>query len=401
MEAIQNGSEQMVEDMRSPEGSREANMEAIGRITAGVAHDFNNQLTVISGFATVALNQIDADHPAHDSITEVARAADRATHLVKQLMSFARKQKLSPKVLDPNALVTSAIPSLEKLIGSAVPIEVSLGEEVGTIRVDPTHTQELLGNLATNARDAMRQQGTLRITTSMVEVSAAQAEEHLDATPGPHVVISVTDTGSGMDAETLSHIFEPFFTTKGKGRGTGLGLATAYGFVVQSGGHITIDSVVGEGTTFHILFPVTDAPADADAPVEYGAKLDAKEQGTILVAEDEKPVRTLLVRVLKAAGYSVIDAEDGFDAIEKFKKHTGTIDMLMTDIVMPGMNGRTLSRKIQNDQPGIKVIYISGFSGGAVSAEDVAAEGAVFVSKPFSPEALLKTVKEHLATPAT
>jgi len=195
----------------------------------------------------------------------------------------------------------------------------------------------------------------------------------------------------------MAHIFEPFYTTKGKGRGTGLGLATVYGFVVQSGGHITIDSTVGTGTTFRVLFPLADAPAENEAPATFDAKLDAKEQGTVLVAEDEKPVRTLLVRVLKAAGYSVIDAGDGFEAIEKLKEHTGTIDLLMTDIVMPGMNGRALARKILNDRPGIKVIYISGYSGGAVSPEEIEAEGSVFVHKPFSPEALLKTVKEHLA----
>jgi two-component system cell cycle sensor histidine kinase/response regulator CckA len=372
-------------------------MEAIGRITAGVAHDFNNQLTVISGFATVALNQLDKDHPAYDSICEVAKAAERSTQLVKQLMSFARKQKLSPKVLDANALIGSMVPSLEKLVGSSVTIELALDETIGTIRVDPTHTQELLSNLATNARDAMREAGMLKIATRVVDVSASEAELHIDATPGKHVCIEVADEGCGMDAETMAHIFEPFYTTKGKGRGTGLGLATVYGFVVQSGGHITIDSTVGVGTTFRVLFPMADAPAEKDTPATFDAKLDAREQGTILVAEDEKPVRTLLVRVLKGAGYTVIDAGDGFEAIEKLKGHTGTIDLLMTDIVMPGMNGRTLARKILNDRPGIKVIYISGYSGGAVNREEIQAEGSVFVHKPFSPESLLKTVKEQLA----
>ena len=401
MNATDYGMSNVMERGQDTGEARAANMEAIGRITAGVAHDFNNQLTVIAGLATVALGQVGEDHPAHDSITEVVKAAGRATDLVKQLMSFARKQKLHPKALDMNKLVTAAVPSLETLVSSGVSLSLALGEGLGTVSVDPTHTQELLANLATNARDAMRSDGVLTIATELLDVSAEQAAGHHDATPGPHVVLRVTDTGCGMDGETLSHVFEPFFTTKGKGRGTGLGLATAYGFVVQSGGHITVESTLGAGTTFSVHFPVIDAPAEAEAPNAFGGKIEGKEHGTILVAEDEKPVRTLLTRVLKAAGYTVIDAGDGFEAIEKCKAHKGSIDMLMTDIVMPGMNGRTLSRKVQADVPGIKVIYISGFSGGAVNADEIAAEGAVFVHKPFSPEALLKTIKEQLASKAT
>ncbi len=365
-----------------------ATMEALSRLTAKVAHDFNNQLTVISGFAALAGKQLDDEHPVRDSLNEIARAADRSSQMISQLMTFSRKQKLNPKVVKADDLLRSARPALERLVPSFLELGFDLNAGDGAIRVDPIQLEELLANFTTNARDAMNEGGQLTITSDTVTIHA-----HPTLAAGPHVVFRVSDTGCGMDAVTVSKIFEPFFTTKAKGKGTGLGLATAYGFVLQSGGHIDVDSTPGVGTTFTLYFPQVHAPVEEVSDDGYVSEITAEGKGTVLVAEDEGPVRTLLSRVLKAAGYNVLDAEDGEQALTLSEGHGGHIDLLVTDIVMPGMNGRMLAKRILADRPDTKVMYISGYSGGVAKADDIAAEGATFIRKPFSPDSLLSSVK--------
>ncbi len=365
-----------------------ATMEALSRLTAKVAHDFNNQLTVISGFAALAGKQLDGEHPVRDSLNEIARAADRSGQMISQLMTFSRKQKLNPKVVCADDLLRSARPALERLVPSFLEIAFELAAGDGTIRVDPIQLEELLANFTTNARDAMSEGGRVTIATDTVMIHA-----HPSLAAGPHVVVRVTDTGCGMDAMTASKIFEPFFTTKAKGKGTGLGLATAYGFVLQSGGHIEVDSAPGAGTTFTLYFPQVDAPVEEATAEPVISDISVDGKGTVLVAEDEGPVRTLLSRVLKAAGYNVLDAEDGEQALTLSEGHGGEIDLLVTDIVMPGMNGRILAKRVLADRPDTKVMYISGYSGGVAKADDIEAEGAIFIRKPFSPDSLLSAVK--------
>jgi two-component system cell cycle sensor histidine kinase/response regulator CckA len=373
---------------RATRGEQNATMDALSRLTAKVAHDFNNQLTVISGFSSLADKQLDGEHPARESLSEIARAADRSSQMISQLMTFSRKQKLNPKVISADDLLRAARPALERLVPSFLKIDFTFGAQDATLRVDPIQLEELLANFTTNARDAMGEGGQISIATDTVVIGS-----HPALSAGPHVVFRVTDTGCGMDSETLSHIFEPFFTTKAKGKGTGLGLATAYGFVLQSGGHIEVDSSVGAGTTFTLYFPQVDAPVEATSEPAATNEPTVSGKGTVLVAEDEGPVRTLLSRVLKAAGYHVLDAEDGPQALTLSEGHAGEIDLLVTDIVMPGMNGRVLAKRVLADRPDTKVMYISGYSGGVAKADDIAAEGATFIRKPFSPDSLLSAVK--------
>ena len=370
------------------------NLEAVGRVTAGVAHDFNNKLTVITGFSRLALAQVSEGHPLAESIQEIARAASQAARLVNQLLSLGKKQ-MHPTTVDLASLIEALKPSLASLVGPGVEISYDLADDVGSVHVDPVQMEEAITNLATNARDAMPAGGELRIGLANVDLPASHASQNLDASAGAHVVLSVTDTGIGMDEQTRKQVFEPFFTTKPSGKGTGLGLATVYAFTVQSGGHVTVDSSPGGGTKFSVYLPRIRQQAEQPARTDFSPDL-TKGRGTILVAEDEQQVRDLLCRVLTACGYTVIDAADGFEALAKSEAHEGKIDLLITDIVMAGMNGRMLAGNLIRTRPETKMLYISGYTGGIANADEIAAEGAVLLPKPFSPDSLLAAVRQRL-----
>ena len=386
-------------------------MEAVGRLAGGVAHDFNNMLTIISGFVRVAQSQITDDDPLSEALGEIARAADQSAKLVAQLLSFSRPQqaeRLQPAGL--NDLLTPMTASLQHLLGDGINLQTDLAEDAGSVRIDPVQLEHAVTNLAANARDAMDGRGRLVLKTANVDISRDYAADHPDAQPGEHVALSITDTGCGMDEAIAKQIFEPFFTTKPSGRGTGLGLAMVYGFMIQNDGHVTVDSAPGQGTTFHLFLPrvadPVEAPAAPTTPTEVACDtldtpdtLDAPAV-TVLLAEDEQAVRTLLTRVLETCGYHVISADDGAKALETAEQFDGYIDVLVTDVVMPNMCGRTLAEKLRAVRPDVKVIYVSGYAGGIIDDQTATREGAALLQKPFSPDHLLTVVREMLEQPA-
>ncbi|MHC4561659.1 MAG: response regulator [Planctomycetota bacterium] len=371
-------------------------METLGRLTAGVTHDFNNKLTIITGFTGLAISQAAADSPAQESLQQVARAADHASKLVGQLLSFGRQQSMEPKVLNLNEVLGALEPSLGRMIGENIHLSIAPAESLGNVQLDPVQLEEAVINLAANARDAMEGRGELHLTTGVVELTGEYVAHHSALKSGPHVMLAVRDTGCGMNQATAEKAFDPFFTTKGKDEGTGLGLALVHGFVQECGGHITVESRPGSGTTFRMYFPQTEGPAETVALKQPSAEYQSAAGETVLVAEDEDAVRQLLIRVLSSCGYNAIEAADGQDALTKSQQHAGKIDLLITDIVMPGMDGRELATTLRQDRPDTKVIYVSGYSHGIINSDIAASEGAEFVRKPFSPDSLLGVVRQAL-----
>ena len=371
-------------------------MEAVGRLAGGVAHDFNNLLMVMRGYGELLLNQLDANDPLRRNAEEIQKAAERATALTQQLLAFSRKQVLQPKVLDLNAVVTDVEKMLRRLIGEDIELTAVLDLALGRVKADPGQIEQIILNLAVNARDAMPQGGRLTLKTANVTLDQAYVRQHLDATPGPYVLLAVSDTGVGMDAETRSHIFEPFFTTKEAGKGTGLGLSTVYGIVKQSGGTIWVESAPGRGTTFEIYLPLVE---EAAASGELHPALPAPTPGgteTSLVVEDEMSVRKLAAEFLGSNGYRVLEAQDGAEALQVCEEHRAPIHLLLTDVVMPGMSGRELAVRLVGARPEMKVIYVSGYTDDAIVQHGVREEGTVFLQKPFSLDTLARTVREAL-----
>jgi PAS domain S-box-containing protein len=368
-------------------------MEAIGRLAGGVAHDFNNLLTVIGGYTQLALTHLTEKHRLYGSLLEVSKAAGRAASLTRQLLAFSRDQVLDPAVVDLNALVLDASKMLRRLIGEEVELDVSLGERLPSVRVDSGQTVQVLMNLAVNAGDAMPQGGRLVISTGTVEVGEERAEE-LGLRPGTHVSLRVTDTGTGMDQETQARIFEPFFTTKPVGHGTGLGLSTVFGIVKQSGGSITVSSRPGAGSVFEVLLPAV-SPAE---PICQEPQSEAVLGGTeiVLLAEDDKPIRELTRQILGRAGYVLLEAANGTDALTVARSHEGSIDLLVTDLKMPGISGLELARRLRLEFPDVAVLYVSGYSSGETLDGAQADDRAELIWKPFSPAILLKHVRRAL-----
>ena len=371
-------------------------MEAVGQLAGGMAHDFNNLLMVMRGYGELMLNRLDANDPLRRNAEEIQKAAERATALTQQLLAFSRKQVLQPKVLDLNAVVTDVEKMLRRLIGEDIELTAVLDLALGPVKADPGQIEQIILNLAVNARDAMPQGGRLTLKTANVTLDQAYVRQHMGATPGPYVLLAVSDTGVGMDAETRSHIFEPFFTTKGAGKGTGLGLSTVYGIVKQSGGYIWVESAPGRGTTFEIYLPLVK---EAAASGELHPALPASTPGgseTILVVEDEMSVRKLAAEFLGSNGYRVLEAQDGGEALQVCEEHRAPIHLLLTDVVMPGMSGRELAVRLVGARPEMKVIYVSGYTDDAIVQHGVREEGTVFLQKPFSLDALARTVREAL-----
>ena len=373
-------------------------MEAVGRLAGGIAHDFNNVLTAVLGSIELLLLDAPPDRPHREELDIIRDAATRAKDLIRQLLAFSARQVLQPMVIDLNHLVKDVAKMLRRLIGEDVALETTLAPGLGAVRVDTGQIEQVLVNLAVNARDAMPQGGRLAIATGNVELDGTRASPAATVPAGRYVLLQISDTGVGMDAPVQAHVFEPFFTTKPRGKGTGLGLATVYGIVRQSGGHITVESALGQGATFRIYLPRVEAPLDAArGPSPVGAPAAGNE--TILVAEDERLVRVLAQKVLERAGYRVVVAVGGADALALAERHAGPIHLLLTDVVMPEMNGRELARRLAALRPGLRVLYMSGYADEAVAQHGVLDPGTAFLQKPFTPEGLAKKVRGVLDEP--
>jgi two-component system, cell cycle sensor histidine kinase and response regulator CckA len=371
-------------------------MEGVGQLAGGIAHDFNNLLTVISGRGHLALAKLQPSDPLRRDLELIQKTALRAAALTRQLLAFSRKQVLQPRVLDPNELVHNSTNLLKRLIGEDIELVFVPAADAGRVRVDPGQLEQVIVNLAVNARDAMPQGGRLTIETANTMLDATYARRHVGVSAGAYVMLAVSDTGVGMDAVTQARIFEPFFTTKEPGKGTGLGLATVYGIVKQSGGHIRVYSEPAAGTVFRVYLPRTDAGADVEAPVE--ARLPRGTE-TLLLVEDEEEVRTLAREVLEGSGYTLLEATTASDAILIAERHVGLIDILLTDVVMPRMSGRALAETIANLRPETKILYMSGYTDDAIIRHGVLEAGTPFLEKPFTPLTLAAKVREVLDRP--
>jgi two-component system cell cycle sensor histidine kinase/response regulator CckA len=373
-------------------------MEAVGRLAGGIAHDFNNLLMVIQGYADLLAERIPEGDSLHRNAEQIQIASQRATSLTQQLLAFSRKQMLAPKVLNIQNIVSELEKILRRLIGEDIELETFTKEDLGLIKADRSQIEQVIMNLAVNARDAMPSGGRLTIETSNVELDASLSHVPSVLAPGKYVMLAVSDNGVGMDAETQAHIFEPFFTTKEKGKGTGLGLATVYGIVKQSGGYIWVYSEPAHGTSFKIYLPRIEdqSAAELREPVEAAVLLRGSE--TVLLVEDEKGVRELAREYLQMSGYSVLEAPDGQAALELASMHRGSIDLLMTDVVMPGLNGRELADRMHQVRPGIKILYMSGYTDQAIGRRGILESEAALLQKPFTLAALTSKLREILAT---
>ena len=374
-------------------------MEAIGRLAGGVAHDFNNLLMVICGYSEFLLERVGSDLKLRVPAQEIANAADRATSLTRQLLAFSRKQMLAPKLVDLNAIVTENLKMLTRMIGEDIELVMVPGGELGVVKADPGQIEQVIMNLAVNARDAMPQGGKLTIETANINIDEEYARSHSPIPVGQYVMLAISDTGVGMDAETQSHMFEPFFTTKGL-KGTGLGLSTVYGIIKQSGGYIWVDSEPGKGTTFKIFLPRATATGQPiiPEPAVTAAKFEQPRE-TVLLVEDESELRRLVRQYLEHQGYTILEAADGFQAIELANTHPGTIHLLLTDVVMPGMNGRELARRLSASRPEIKVLYMSGYTENVIAEKGTLEQGITLLQKPFALSILKARVRERLASP--
>ncbi len=371
-------------------------MEAVGQFAGDIAHDFNNLLTVIEGYCQLSLSELPEDVPLRDDIGEIQKAANRAADLTRQLLAFGRRQILEVKVLDLNTLVKDLDKMLHRIIGEDIELVTHLGSDLGRVKADPGQIEQVIMNIVVNARDAMHGGGKLTIETAGVELDQAYVCTHSVLTPGRYVMLAISDTGEGMTSEVREQIFEPFFTTKEKGKGTGLGLSTVYGIVKQSGGHISVYSEPGKGTTFKIYFPRVDEPLLGELRRKTERKELFHEGETILVVEDEKEVRKLAVRILEKQGYRMLEASTGENALLVCKEHKEPIHLLLTDVVMPGMNGRELMESLTSLRPETKVLFMSGYADDAIARHGVLEEGMNYIQKPFATDRLIRKVREVL-----
>jgi PAS domain S-box-containing protein len=370
-------------------------MESVGRLAGGVAHDFNNLLTVILGHTELAVLKMNSREPIIADLAEIRRAAERSAALTQQLLAFARKQTVAPKVLDLNAIVGDMTKMLVRLIGEDIHLVWQPAGSLWLVKIDPSQIDQILANLCVNARDAIKDIGKITIETGNSIFDEEYCSEHIGYLPGEYVMLTVSDNGCGMDRETVAHVFEPFFTTKALGEGTGLGLSTVYGIVKQNSGFINVYSEPGEGTTFRIYLPRNDdgsRPTKAELPV----KPPERGQETILLVEDEQSILNLTKQMLELQGYNVLPANNPVEALERAESFTGEIHLLMTDVVMPGMNGKVLSSKLSLLRPKIKCLFSSGYTANVIAHHGVLDADVHFISKPFSLPELAAKVREVL-----
>jgi CheY-like chemotaxis protein len=368
-------------------------MEAIGRLAGGVAHDFNNLLTVILSYSELLLEDLPVDSADRDDVTQIRKAAQGASELTRQLLAFSRQQVLQPKVVDLNASVSGIERLLARVLREDIRLRCTLAPDAGTIRVDPGQLEQVIMNLAVNARDAMPSGGMLTVETANVDLDAAYLQAHPMAKPGRYVMLAVTDTGMGMDAATQARIFEPFFTTKDVGKGTGLGLATVQGIVQQSGGFIWVYSEPDHGTVFKIYLPRVDEPASRE---DAAAAEDVRGSETILVVEDVPAVRAVTREMLKRYGYQILEAADGMTALQVAADFKDPIHLLLTDVVMPDLSGRDLAESFRTSRPATRVLFMSGYTDDAVVRHGILQEGISYLQKPFTPASLAKKVRTVL-----
>ncbi|HVO18157.1 MAG TPA: response regulator [Anaeromyxobacter sp.] len=372
-------------------------LEAVGQLAGGVAHDFNNILAVINSYTELVVDQLGSEDPRRDDLEQVLAAGARAAALTRQLLAFSRRQFLKPTVLSPNAVVVGLERMLRRIIGEDVRLELRLDPGLGHVRADPAQLEQVLMNLVVNARDAMPRGGQLVIATGSARLAEGDLGGHPDARPGAYVVLEVKDTGQGIDPAVLPHIFEPFFTTKGPGKGTGLGLSTVYGIVKESGGFVEVRSQLGQGTAFRVHLPLGQAlPAAAEAATEAEPSGGSE---TVLVVEDDGGVRRLVHRVLEPAGYTVLSAPSGPDAFRLQERRAGPVHLLLTDVVLPAMDGAAVAERFRVLQPGIRVLFMSGYPGRAPSSPDVSGRDLWLLRKPFTAADLLRKVRDRLDAP--
>jgi nitrogen-specific signal transduction histidine kinase/ActR/RegA family two-component response regulator len=369
-------------------------MEAVGRLAGGIAHDFNNLLTAILGYTNLVLDELGAEHPSRPDVEQIQLAAESAASLTRQLLAFSRRQVLQPEILDLNLVVNSIASLLRRLIGEQIELVTVLAPSVGHIRADQGQLEQVLMNLALNARDAMSGGGRLTISTSDVTVDADLVKSHRGLTMGDYVLLQVSDTGTGMDANVMAHLFEPFFTTKKRGEGTGLGLATMYGIVKQSGGYVAVDTKVGAGTTFRIYLPHTKEALPAVAEQRNVQPTGRKE--TILLVEDLPEVRAIARTMLTRQGYEVIEASSGQIALEIVRTRQETIDLLLTDVIMPVLGGQELAHEVRLLRPNVRVLFASGYTDDVLVQQEVLQPGAELIQKPFTRDSLLQKVRSVL-----
>ncbi|MHB8654282.1 MAG: response regulator [Terriglobia bacterium] len=374
-------------------------MEAIGQLAGGVAHDFNNLLTIISGYGEMVADGLGPDSPHIGHVKEIQKAADRAAGLTRQLLAFGRRQVLAPQVLDLNDVVSNVDKMLRRLIGEDINLVPISSGGLGRVKADVGQMEQIIMNLAVNARDAMPKGGKLTIETADVVLDDTYARKHLAVTPGPYVMLAVSDTGCGMDAATQARIFEPFFTTKPPGKGTGLGLATVYGIVKQSGGSIWMYSELGRGSTFKVYLPRVDDMV-AQMKLSHANAGDCRGTETILVVEDEDTIRSLVRGILVSRGYTVLEANGGVGGLSICQQYPHTIHLLLTDVVMPRMSGPELAGKMASLRPETKVLFMSGYTNKAIGQDGLLEKSTAFIEKPFTPQALAKKVREVLDAPA-
>jgi two-component system, cell cycle sensor histidine kinase and response regulator CckA len=372
-------------------------MEAVGRLSGGVAHDFNNLLGVIIGYSEFLQERLEEENPLRTSVDEILKAGHRAASLTRQLLAFSRQQVLDPKVLDLNNVVSDMEKLLRRLIGEDMELIILRGSAIGTVRADQGQLEQVIMNLAVNARDAMPDGGKLTIQTAGMVMDEIFIRRYpYPVKPGPYVKLTVSDTGIGMDADTKARAFEPFFTTKEKDKGTGLGLSTVYGVVKQSGGYIEVETAPGAGTTFQIYLPRIE---EVVAQTERNERDDSESltgSETVLVAEDETSLGSLVRNTLEMRGYTVLGATDGLEALAVSQRYKANIDLLLTDLVMPGMGGRALAEELTRERPEMRVVYMSGYSGQRFGEDGPVEPGSFFLAKPFSREGLARKVREAL-----
>ena len=370
-------------------------MEAVGRLSGGIAHDFNNLLGVIIGYSQVLKRSLGSATPLYEHAEEIEKAGQRAVSLTRQLLAFSRQQVLEPVILNLNTLVSDMEKMLPRLIGEDVTLELSLDPALAQVKADHGQIEQVIMNLAVNARDAMLDGGQLTIQTANVELDLTYTRQHPGSRVGQYVMLAVSDTGTGIDPEIQSQIFEPFFTTKERDKGTGLGLATVYGVVKQSGGYIAVDSEKGKGACFSVYLPRVEQPVPT-AEIKTGAPANIRGSETVLLVEDAEPLRKLANMFLRDSGYNVLTAADGREALEVARNHAGPIHLLLTDVVMPGINGRVLAERLAPRQPGMKVLYMSGYTDSFIAGHGVLEAGTHLLHKPFTQDVLARKVRDVL-----